>query len=1517
MILIALSSYEPSVQEENRRKVDVMYNNLIEIITSKQKEENRGIYFIRSEEQEEYLSYGELFRRAWLLKEDMRHAGIREGTEVILQYDDNRPFVIAFWACILGKMVPVPQAVHKEKESIEHILKIYQKLKNPIILTTASRRKEITQYAKEQNIDGIVFSEYTDNAYLYKFSKHTNSCDIKVDENDVAFIQFSSGSTGTPKGIQITHKNLVENFIGMITDSKVQEDDSMLSWMPLYHNLGLIVSHLLGIVCNLDNYLMSTELFIYQPYLWMEKISEHKVTLTCSPNFGYRYYLRGIMNRDCSQLDLSHLRIILNGAEPISLKACKTFLEMMKPYGLKENVFQTGYGLAEATVSVTSTYVGHELENVRISAENQGIGNPVCFVEEDDDNVFATELVKVGYPHFNIEIRTVGEEGEPLGDDYFGEVQVKGPIISKGYYQGVQQDENMAVKDGWLCTGDIGFIHKGQLCISGRKKDIIFVNGKNYYCQDIEGIIKEEYPNCECAVCGIYNKEEERDWIYLFLVKGEQTFIELRKFGDSLKKRITRRSGIVIDKVVIIKEIPKTTSGKIQRFRLAEAVEQGKYYDLYHQYTRNQVVDIIQEQVKRILGFTMEDLDESMVEAGMNSMKAASFHKLMSQIFEADLPVSIVYDYPSVNKMANFILGESEEVQVKPERKKDLQSEDIAVIGMSCEFPNGADSLEHYWNKLLEGYDGITDVPKERKELKEYCQKKGITLKGGFLSGIDQFDAGWFGITPVEAKYLDPQQRLLLKYTYLALQDACLDVKKLRGSQTGVYVGISNSDYKDIMPKDETVSYMLSGTMNNMAAGRISYTYDFQGPSLVVDTACSSSLVTIHQAVSSLRAGECDLALAGGVNCILSKYGYLGLTEMSALSPTFHCHTFDERADGYVRSEGCGVVVLKRYQDAVLNGDRIYAVIKGSAINSDGWSGGLTAPNGTAQVRVMRQALENAGVKPSEVSFVETHGTGTKLGDPQEINALNRVYGVRGEKMYLGAGKTNIGHAESAAGVAAFIKTALAIYHSTIPGNRDVTELNHLIPWEKMMFSVPVGITKWTSQDRIAGVSSFGLSGTNAHIILAQAEIPEPLSYPEKEPQILTLSAKKQDLLKKEAANIAKYLEESEVPLSSVIYTVDRCLASEKYKLAIAGKTRSEYINKLRNWVKEDKKPAYKKMDQSKKIVFMFGGVNELGSETFRDLYENNSVFFQAANECSQIVKEMTGIDMEPYVTKTETENTKILLYKEMMTEYGIYKVLRYFGLKPDLVMGHGKGEWIAAVSAGILTVRQAFYFADCLEQVKEKYGQIKETALIFANEEIADDVKTLTIETVNTSGNMVVSYDDEKELLSFASKKRLSWLKLSGYKVMRIRDIQNAVREFRELTEHEKIAFCSVPYYSTTGQYLFAKEETEFMDFTKMITKKTNIYRTMQRIEKEKNGIYLECNITPYLSALAEQNLVEPAQILPVIRSTGNEELQMRNTVAKLYELGIHVEATVENADGNWLVQLPAREWKQSGYWF
>ena len=446
---------------------------------------------------------------------------------------------------------------------------------------------------------------------------------------------------------------------------------------------------------------------------------------------------------------------------------------------------------------------------------------------------------------------------------------------------------------------------------------------------------------------------------------------------------------------------------------------------------------------------------------------------------------------------------------LSPDERSTLSSllssrpEPIAVVGMGCRFPGGAGDPAAFWRVLSERVDGVREIPADRWDVDAFYDPdpdapgKMYTRYGGFLDKVDGFDPHFFEISPREAAGMDPQQRLLLEVAWEALEDAGQRPDALRGSRTGVFIGGVWHDYELLQTQETGLqkvdSHTLTGDLASVLAGRLSYVLDLAGPSLTVDTACSSSLVAIHLACQSLRDGQCTLALAGGVNLILSPDGFVKLSKMRALSPDGRCRTFDVRANGFVRGEGAGVLVLKRLSDAQNAGDRIWAVVRGSAVNHDGRSAGLSAPNGLAQRDVIQAALEAAAVSPSEVGYIEAHGTGTPLGDPVEMDALKDVFGKPrpdGSVCVIGSVKTNIGHLEAAAGVAGVIKAILTLWHGIIPAHLHWTQLNPRIQLQGAPFAIASASRPWPrdGRSRVAGVSSFGISGTNAHVVLADAK---------------------------------------------------------------------------------------------------------------------------------------------------------------------------------------------------------------------------------------------------------------------------------------------------------------------------------------------------------------------------------------------------------------------------------------------
>src|SRR5439155_923217 len=511
-------------------------------------------------------------------------------------------------------------------------------------------------------------------------------------------------------------------------------------------------------------------------------------------------------------------------------------------------------------------------------------------------------------------------------------------------------------------------------------------------------------------------------------------------------------------------------------------------------------------------------------------------------------------------------------------------AEPIAIVGMGCRFPGAVASPDAYWRLLTDGIDAISEVPADRWDVDSVydpdpeARGKMSTRWGGFVERVAEFDAAFFGISPREAARMDPQQRLLLEVAWEALEDAGQPTEQPSGRAAGVFLGIHSlsSDYylrQSSSLRDVDV-YTSTGVAHSIVANRLSYVLDLSGPSLVVDTACSSSLVAVHLACQSLRLGECELAVAGGVNLILSPEVTVALSKLSMMAPDGRCKTFDARADGFVRSEGCGIVILRRLADALADGDPVVAVIRGTAVNQDGATNGITAPSGLAQQAVVRRALENGGVEARSVSYVETHGTGTALGDPIEVEALTETLG-RGEgPCFLGAVKSNIGHLEAAAGIAGLIKAALCLRYRFVPPNLHFHTPNPHLELGGSRFVIPTEGRPWTITNgfaRVAGVSSFGFGGTNAHVVLEEAPAaPAVAAAATARPLPLCFSARSVDALRARAADYAAFLADPQrgagVDLLDVAYSAAVRRSHHPERAAVVGASREEWIAALQRF---------------------------------------------------------------------------------------------------------------------------------------------------------------------------------------------------------------------------------------------------------------------------------------------------------------------------------------------------------------
>lgn len=629
-------------------------------------------------------------------------------------------------------------------------------------------------------------------------------------------------------------------------------------------------------------------------------------------------------------------------------------------------------------------------------------------------------------------------------------------------------------------------------------------------------------------------------------------------------------------------------------------------------------------------------------------------------------------------------------------------AEPIAVVGLGCRFPGGVHGPDSYWQLLVEGRDGITTVPADRWDAEAYYDAdpstpgRMPTKWGGFLSDVGGFDADFFGITPREAESMDPQQRLLLEVTWEALEHAGIRPESLSETRTAVMMGVYYNEYQAASTSSELVGpYWATGNAHSVTVGRISYLLGLRGPAVAFDTACSSSLVALHEACQSLRLRESDLALAGGVSLILRPETQLALAAWGMFSPRGRCSSFDVDADGFVRGEGCGVVVLKRLTDAVRDGDRVLGVVRGSAVNSDGRSNGLTAPNAPAQRDVITAALRAADVTAESVNFIETHGTATTLGDPIEFDALAQVYGTGQGDCALGAVKTNIGHLEAAAGIAGFIKATLALAHSRIPANLNFTQWNPAIDPSGTRLVVPTQLRDWpaVAGPRRAAVSSFGFGGTNAHIVLEQGPDTFAAAGPGPAVSTLVLSAKTPERLAGWAGALAQWIDGdgAAVPLADIADTLTHHRGRYPVLATVSAADASEAVVGLRALAAHEPAPGVVGPGQrrgGRGVVFVYSGQGSQWTAMGRALLVDEPVFAAAVAELEPDFVAATGFSLLEVLTDGEPV-TGIARIQPVLVgiQLALTALWRSYGVRPDAVIGHSMGEVTAAVVAGALSV--------------------------------------------------------------------------------------------------------------------------------------------------------------------------------------------------------------------------------------
>lgn len=1338
------------------------------------------------------LSYADVALRAHAVGRLLR-AKAEVGDRVLLIYPPGLDFVIAFCACLMSGLVAVPcPPPGARSRATGRLAAIARDAKAHLLATTESLRAGLQAEEDRGEAWQCVATDQwpgTD-AGLALYVERGCDSQHEPQPDDLAFLQYTSGSTGQPKGVMVTQGQLAANLESLRLTFSLTANDVSVTWLPSFHDMGLVDGVLEPLYAGCLGVVIPPVAFLMNPRCWLQALTNHRGTHSGGPSFAYDLLLQRLTPQDWQTFDLSHWRSAYNGAEPVRAEVIERFSRSAAASGFRPEAMVPCYGMAEATLMVTCSTVGRP-PSVRwalSSALEQGYLQDASNCADG-----ARAIVGCGAADWGTEVVIADPDTiQALPEGRVGEIWARGPSIAQGYWgQDAMSAEvfGARLQDGrgpFLRTGDLGTLVAGELFVTGRIKDLIILQGRNHYPQDIEASAEASHPalrSSNSAAFSVPGPEGEELVVVMEVERSARHGLDVEAVAAAVRGAVAEGHSAVVECVTLIApgSLPKTSSGKIQRVACRRAWSDGALKVLGESRRRgadspasaappdalagiphhevkderaghsavkprlaaaerstaagqhpafadllNRLVDLA-AQVLQVRA-SLIDPNQALSRAGLDSLKAVRLAADIGRLLGREVAPTLLYDHPTLHSLAQALLGgdgagtraEAKDEPLRTPVQKPKQG--IAVVGLGCRVP-GARGSKALWALLSQGRDATVPMA-DRRWPQARLEALGLqALKAGLVDGLDTLDETLFGLSPAEARMLDPQQRLLLETSWEALEDAMMPPERLAGGSVGVFVGVSAQDWSRLTAHLAEPATLFNGTGSalSIAANRLSYFYDFQGPSVAVDTACSSSLTALHLACRSLQDGDCDAALVGGVNVLLDLSMSEAFAQAGMLSRLGRCATFDESADGYVRGEGCVVLVLKPLHKAQADGDRILAVVHGTATNQDGRSQGLTAPNGPAQQAVIRAALERAGAQPSDIAYVEAHGTGTALGDPIEAKALEQVFAPGrdpAQALWVGSVKTNVGHLEATAGLMGVAKTVLCLHHRKLVPHLHLKKPNSLVPiGAGRMLQVPQAEQAWPQRERAwAGVSAFGFGGANVHAVLGPApedsssnrpgqgkDVAAASTLPDSMP--LMLSAATPEALKRMAEQWAQALEaaeqaRSERPDTGTLWA-QACVVAAHHRAVLpcrlavwaAPGDATDGIRRLKALGRAgESMPGTASRPRS---AWMFTGQGSIWAG-MGSPYMQETAFLAGLAEVAPILEPSLPLSLHDLLTKAPQDALTPTLVAQPLIfafEWALARWWQAQGAVPSLVMGHSLGEITAAAVAGLITLESAAAF--------------------------------------------------------------------------------------------------------------------------------------------------------------------------------------------------------------------------------
>lgn len=1538
------------------------------------------------------VTYRELDLRARQIAAGLQSQGAG-GERVLVLCPPGLDFIASFFGCVYAGAIAIPVHPPMREHLVGRVESIIADVDPGFALTTAEIEPRI-----KPAIDALPGGQ----ALRWSLTDINDAAGREaawvppqIDGDTVAMLQYTSGSTSAPKGVVLTHRNLVHNLDTILQawGDRIDGPVRGVFWLPPYHDMGLIGGLLSTLNASGHSLLMPPSAFIKRPMRWLEAITRHRGTITAAPNFAYDMCIELSSPQERAALDLSHWATAMCGAEPVRAATLDSFVEAFAPAGFRREAFLPVYGLAEGTLLVSggsdsAVPVARQIDRIALGDSR------VVDVAAGDPN--AATLIGCGKPPGGQRVVIVDPETRrECAGDRVGEIWVAGGSVAHGYWRAPQLSaETFAAtlsnsgEGPFLRTGDLGFLHSGELFVTGRRKDLIIIRGTNHYPNDIELTVQNTNPALLRGRGAVFSIAPEPGAAEQLVVVQEVD--PSRLSGDAadeamqvIRTAVTENHTVRTHAVVLVQplQLPTTSSGKIQRSACKQRYLDGALPVVAQwpaaaaeppapaepepapaaraeggdgERGAAEISAWLVDRLSQELELPAAEVDPAKPFAfyGLDSVHAVRLSTALEQFLGCELAPTIAYEYPSIDILSQHLARVATEApadQAAENTARPAADEPIAIVGIGCRFP-GADGPDDFWRLLSGGVDATSEVPADRWDVDAFYSPDpsvpgtAVTRRGGFLKRVDCFDFQFFGISPRESAQMDPQQRLLLEVAWEALEDAGQVPDALAGSRTGVFVGISTNDYGFLRLGQPQLVDAYTGTGNalSIAANRLSYTFDFHGPSLSVDTACSSSLVAVDLACRSLRDGECSMALAAGVNVILSPALAINFSKARVMAPDGRCKTFDADADGYVRGEGAGVVVLKPLSKALEDNDPIYAVIRGSATNSDGRTNGLIAPSGRAQEGVLTEAFRRAGLPAGAVQYIEAHGTGTSIGDAIEANALGAVLAEgrpQDSRCLVGSVKTNIGHLEAAAGIAGLIKVALSLQHRAIPASLNYTAPNPHISFDRLPLEVVQTLTPWPAGSRaVAGVSSFGFGGTNAHVVLTEApqvRSSHPDDFAPARAELLALSARSPEAL---AALVGEYemaLFGSASALTDLCYTAGARRGHHDYRLAVVGDSPAALFESL---------SAYR-LGESRRglsvghcvpsrpgpgVTFIFSGQGSQWPGMAQRLQADEPVFADALAACDNALHPHLGHSILKELAKPQEQSKLgdigILQPTIFAIQVALAALWRSWGVEPAAVVGHSLGEAAAAHVAGALSLEDAARVicarARMLRGVRGRGAMmVTETTMAEAQELIAGHEQQVAVAASNSHRSTVLAGERkvlEALMATLTQRDRFCrWIEVD----VASHSPQMAAlgAGLRGSLVKLKPTAPTVPLYSTVTGELVGSTLLDADYWVANLCSPVRFSAALRRLLETGHDTFVELSPHPILLTAAREDVEDMRRtctFLPSMRRDDDGRSTMLGSLGALYTLGHAVAWERIYPEGSRCVPAPTYPWQRVHSW-